>query len=488
MEKREVEVSYVIPSYRGRDLLPPCLRSVLFQRSSAEREIIVVDDGSDDGSADLLRERFPEVELIINRRNLGPAAAKNVGAARARGRFIAFLDNDVELFPDWEEAMLDRFRREGKDLAACASRLLSPETPGRINGAGGMINLLGHAWDRGFPEEGGCLFQYPAPVIYACTAAMMVRREALREAGGFDERLRYAYEDADLGWRLNLLGYRVLYEPRASAWHRRNTTLGGGMPFNKYHYERGRLRSWVKNLEGKTLKWLGREYFYWFFRQVRSESEKALSPRERWSVRVRMLEALAWNLLFLPDTLRHRARVVAARRRSDGELIRLGLLHPRVGNPPNHAPPRGKDGRLSSASRDAYPRKVVMGRKGEEGLLEGWYERERDGTGLVYRWTAERARAFLRSRTGGRELVLRTRMGHPEGGSQAVIRVGGEEVGVIEVPNRVSHHRLGLPRGEGNGVREVEIEVLNPFLPREVLGVEDLRKLGIAVISLELRG
>lgn len=488
MKKREVEVSYVIPSYRGRDLLTPCLRSVLSQSSTAGREIIVVEDASGDGSAELVRENFPEVLLVINRRNLGPAAAKNVGAARARGRFIAFLDNDVELFPDWEEAMLDRFRREGGDLAACASRLLSPETAGSINGAGGMINLLGHAWDRGFPDEGGCLFQYPIPVSYACTAAMMVRREALQEVGGFDERLRYAYEDADLGWRLNLLGYRVLYEPRASAWHCRNTTLGGGMPFNKYHYERGRLRSWVKNLEGETLKWLGREYLSWFFHQLRSESEKALSPRERWSVRVRMLEALAWNLLFLPDTLRQRARVVSTRRRTDGELIRLGLLHPRVGNPPNHAPPRGKDGRLFSASRDAYPRRVVMGRKGEGGLLEGWYEREKDGTGLVYRWTDKRARAFLRSRTGGKELVLRTRMGHPEGGSRAVIRVDGEEVGIIEVPNRVTLHRLGLPRGERNGAREVVIEVLNPFLPREVLGVEDLRNLGIAVISLELRG
>jgi hypothetical protein len=317
---------------------------------------------------------------------------------------------------------------------------------------------------------------------------MMVRGEILREVGGFDERLRYAYEDADLGWRLNLHGYRVLYEPHASAWHRRNTTLGGGMTFNKYHYERGRLRSWIKNLERDTLGWLFREYLHWFFRQVRSEGERALSRSEKWQIRGRMIQALAWNLLYLPDTLRHRAKVACGRKRTDGELIRMGLLHPRVGNPPNHGLRKAKEGRLSSMSRDSYPRKAVMGKKGEESLVEGWYEREKDGTGLVYRWTGEKARAFLKSRGGGRELLLRTRMGHPGGESRAVIRVDGSEVGVIEVPNHVSLHRLPLPRVEESRAREVEIEALNPFHPREVLGLEDLRKLGVAVISLELRG
>ncbi len=489
MTAGDVEVSYVIPSYRGCDILPACLRSVLSQTSKASREVIVVDDSSCDGSVELIRDAFPGVEVIVNRRNLGPAGAKNVGAARARGRFIAFLDNDVELFPDWEEVMLDRFSREGGDLAACASRLLSPEDPARLNSAGGMINLLGHAWDRGLREEGAGVYSRPLPVIYACTAAMMVRGEALRKVGGFDERLRYAYEDADLGWRLNIYGYRVVYEPRAAAWHRLNTTLGRGRPFNKYHYERGRLRSWIKNLEGGTLAWLYREYLYWFLAQVGREGREALSLRERWAMRGRMAQAVAWNLLFLPDTLRRRGEVAAGRRCSDRELIRMGLLYPQVGNPPNHGSRKGKDGRLFSPVRDSHPRRVEMGRKGEEGLVEGWFEREKDGNGLVYRWTGERARALLRARgAGGRELLIRTRMGHPEGGSRAVVRVDGCEVGIIEVPNRVSLHRLPLPRAEEGVAREVEIETLNPFRPREVLGVEDLRNLGIAVISLELRG
>lgn len=488
MDRENIEVSYVIPSYRGKDLLPACLQSVFSQSSAAAREVIVVDDASDDGSAELVRELFPEVRLIVNRRNLGPAAAKNIGVAQAQGRFVAFLDNDVELFPDWEESMLDRFAREGENLAACASRLLSPGQQGRTTGAGGMINLLGHAWDRGSLEEGDSLFRYSLPVTYACTAAMMVRMEALRRIGGFDDRLRYAYEDADLGWRLNIAGYEVLYEPRASAWHRQNTTLGAGTLFNKYHYERGRIRSWAKNLEWKTMRWLIREYLFSFLNQTRQEGRRALSRRERWGIWGRMLQAAAWNLLFLPDTLRHRSRVTSLRKRGDGELIRRGLLHPHVGPPSNHGSRGRKEGRLPVFSRDSHPRKVVMGRKGEEALVEGWYEREKDGLGLVYRWTGQRAIAILGSRGEGKELLLRTRMGHPEGGSRAVLRVDGVEVGNLEVPNHVSLHHFSLPRAEQGRAREVEIEVLNPFQPREVLGVEDLRVLGIAVVSLELRG
>ncbi|MGQ9537875.1 MAG: glycosyltransferase family 2 protein [Actinomycetota bacterium] len=488
MDRENIEVSYVIPSYRGKDLLPACLQSVFSQSSKAAREVIVVDDASDDGSAEMVRELFPEVRLIVNRSNLGPAAAKNVGAAQARGRFIAFLDNDVELFPDWEEAMLNRFAREGDGLAACASRLLGEEPRGRTIGAGGIINLLGHAWDRGDLGEGESLFRYPLPVAYACTAAMMVRREALCKVGGFDERLRYAYEDADLGWRLNIAGYDVLYEPRASAWHRRNTTLGSGALFNKYHYERGRLRSWVKNLETRTVGWLIREYLFAFLRQARREGREALSRRERWGIWGRMAQVVAWNLLFLPDTLRRRSRVVSLRIRGDGELIRRGLLHPHVGAPPHLGPRKRKEGRLPVFSSDSHPRKVVMGRRGEEALVEGWYEREKDGLGLVFRWTGQRAIAILGSRGGGKELLLRTRMGHPEGGSQAVVRVDGVGVGTIEVPNKLSLHHFPLPRAEQGRAREVEIEVLNPFRPREVLGVEDLRVLGIAVVSLELRG
>lgn len=480
-------VSYVIPSYRGEDLLPRCLDSILSQRGEISREIIVVDDASDDGSIPLLHRDYPQVKAMVNRRNRGPAAAKNVGAGEARGRFLAFLDNDVELHPGWEEAMLDRFSREDSSLGACASHLLFFDPPGKINSAGGMVNLLGHAWDRGYLEDDSSFPRYPVQVIYACSAAMMVRRDVFREMGGFDERLRYPYEDTDLGWRMNLYGYRILYEPRAEARHRSNTTMGGGMVFNKYLYERNRMRSVLKNMEGNTLRWLAPEYLYWFLYQVREEGREAPSRRSKWRLWMRMTQVAAWNLAHLPDTLRCRREIASRRKVSDGRLIHSGLLQPQVGNPPNRRFPAGKAGRLQEGKGISYPRRLVMGKKGEEALGEGWYGREKDGRGVTFRWTQERARVFLEGKGREKELCICTLMGHPRETTRAVVRLNGDHPTEIEVPNYNCLHRITLPAGRDSGVWEVEIQVLNPFRPREVLGVEDLRKLGIAVVSMGLR-
>ena len=483
----DVLVSYVIPSYRGEDLLPRCLESVLSQRGGVQREVIVVDDASDDGTVPLLRRDYPQVKVLVNRRNRGPAAAKNLGAREATGEFIAFLDNDVELRPHWEEAMLDRFSREDSSLGACASHLLFFDPPGKVNSAGGMLNLLGHAWERGYMEDDASFRRYPARVIYACSAAVMLRQGVFLEVGGFDEKLSHAYEDADLGWRINLYGYRVVYEPRAEARHRVNTTLGGGTVFNKYQYERNRMRSALKNMEWGTLRWLGGEYFYWFLNQMRMESREAPSRGSSWRLMMRMAQAVAWNLLHLPDTLRCRKDIDSRRKVSDSQLMRWGLLQTQVGTPPNHCSyPARKAGRLGTGIA-SYPRRMVVGRKGEEALQEGWYGREKDGRGVAFRWTQERARVFLGAKGGERELRIRTLMGHPREKTRAVVRINGDHATEIEVPNRGCLHRLPLPAGRDPGVWEVEIQVLNPFRPREVLGVEDLRKLGMAVVSMELR-
>ncbi|MBC7253178.1 MAG: glycosyltransferase family 2 protein [Actinobacteria bacterium] len=482
----DILVSYVIPSYRGEDLLPRCLDSVLSQRGGVRREVIVVDDASDDGTVPLLRRDYPQVKVLVNRRNRGPAEAKNVGARQARGDFLAFLDNDVEVHPDWEEAMLDRFRREDSTLGACASRLLFVDPPGRINSAGGMVNLLGHAWDRGYLEDDSSFPHHPVEVIYACSAAMMVRGDVFRLTGGFDERLRYPFEDTDLGWRMNLYGYRILYEPRAKARHRWNTTMGGRSTYNKYLYERNRMRSVLKNMEGATLRWLAPEYLYLFLYQVREEGRDAPSRRGKWISWLLMARVVAWNLAHLPDTLRRRREIASRRKVSDGRLVHLGLLQPQVGNPPNHRSPAGKAGRLREGKGVSYPRRMIVGRKGEEALGEGWYEREEDGRGVAFRWTQERARVFLSPKGGEKELRIRTLMGHPREKTRAVVRLNGDHATEIEVPNRGCLHRLPLPAGRDPGVWEVEIQVLNPFRPREVLGVEDLRKLGMAVVSMGL--
>lgn len=482
----DIVVSYVITNYRGEDILPRCLDSVLFQEVDVPREIIVVDDASDDGSVPLLRRDYPQVKVVQSGRNRGCSGARNLGARAAAGDFIAFLDNDVELDPGWTRAMLDRFAVEGESLGACASHVLFMHPPGRVNSAGGCMNILGHAWERGRGHEDASFSRYPMRVIYPCGAAFMVRRSALEEIGWFDERLSCAYDDVDMGWRMNLFGYRVMYEPRAEARHRVNTTLGGGTPFNKYQYERNRLRSVLKNMERSTLRWLAGEYLYWFLYQLRWEARRATSRRNACRLWLSMSRAVAWNLVLLPDTLRQRREIVSRRKVGDRDLLRLGLLQAQVGTPPSPEPPVFKEGRMRREGEAPYPRKLVMGKKGEEALREGWYERERDGRGLTFRWTRERARVLLQGRGKERELRICTIMGHPHREARVLVRLNGNGPTEIRVSNLPCVHRIALPRENHSKVWEVEIQALDPFRPREVLEMEDLRRLGIAVVSMGL--
>lgn len=474
-------VSFIIPSYRGADILPACLHTVLGQRTCRSFEIIVVDDGSRDESAEMVRRNFPGVKVVERRRNRGPAAAKNLGAAEAAGRYLAFLDNDVELHPDWLEAMVSRLERE-REAGACASHILLHGEGAILNSTGGMVNLLGYAWDRGIfnPDSGSYRFQ--DRVMYACSAAMMARREAFEEAGGFDERFRYLFEDADLGWRMNLMGYKVLYEPRAVAWHRLSSTMGGRWLRNLYLYERNRLRSLLKNMEGGSLRWMGREVVYWYFRRMYVEMENGVDLRTKFLLPLRMFQALAWNLLHLPGTMALRRRVKERRRVPDRVLLFEGLLCPQVGEPPMDRNPR--DGSRVGTGRKVFRRRVMVAREPEWALGPGWYGREEDPHGIPFRWMGEKASLAFEGKRRGRQLVLRTVMAHPRGLSQVAIRVNGRRICVVEVPNRPHVHRIRIPEGVKGTAWEVELEVLNPFRPRDVLGIEDQRLLGVAVVSV----
>ncbi|MDY6794599.1 MAG: glycosyltransferase family 2 protein [Actinomycetota bacterium] len=486
--KKRPQVSFVIPSYQGEKLLPACLDSVLSQDTEADFEVIVVDDRSSDGSQALMSERYPQVDLVANRKNVGPAAAKNIGAEQARGELVAFLDNDVELDPGWLEAMLKSMSESGKDVGACASHILLNGYSSMLNSTGGMVNLLGYAWDRGIFKIDSESYFHNTRVMYACSAAMIARKDVFDEVGGFDESFRYLFEDADLGWRMNIYGYKVLYEPRAVADHLLSSTMGKKWLRNLYLYERNRLRASIKNMEADTLRWVHREMFYWFSHRMYKEMDNGLSARQKFSLPMRMAQAVVWNLTHLPGTMGRRREIGRHRKVKDCQLMSSGVLCSQIGEPPMGEDPRfNREENGSGDERRHLPRKLVVAREKDGQLGTGWFDREVDARGVNFRWTGDRAAALLRCSGKKSYVVLRTVMANPLELTQVSLKINGRPVSTFEVPNQSHLQKIPVPHGIEPGECEVELQVLNPFRPREALGIEDQRLLGIAVASVELR-
>lgn len=201
--------SVVIPTHNRRDLLRRCLGAVLNQ-DYPDYEVIVVDDGSTDGTGEMVQREFPQVRYIRQESNRGPAAARNRGIEAARGEIVAFTDDDCVVPRDWLARLADGFRRY-PDVAGVGGFQDPPEMLIRRN----LIARSEHA--RRLRRWGGRSAQEVmggAEIPGLGTNNVAYRRDVLLQVGGFDEHFPVAAgEDADLKLRIAQAGYRLLYIP-----------------------------------------------------------------------------------------------------------------------------------------------------------------------------------------------------------------------------------------------------------------------------------
>lgn len=210
------DISVVIPNFNGRRWLPACLSSLGRQRL-APHEVIVVDNGSTDGSLEFLRSEQRDVRLLELGHNTGFAAAANRGFAVAAGELVALLNTDVVLAEDWL-ARMSAVLTAHSESAAVACKMLSSSEPGRIYDAGDILRRDGACEQRGrFTLDDG-RFDQAGEVFGACAGAAVYRRRAVLGLGGFDEDYFMYLEDVDLALRLRLAGWTCRYEP-AVAYH-----------------------------------------------------------------------------------------------------------------------------------------------------------------------------------------------------------------------------------------------------------------------------
>jgi GT2 family glycosyltransferase len=230
-------VSVVVVNYEGAGHLPACLTAVAEQTLPRHQfEVIVVENASTDGSARLIRDRFPWCRLVASPTNLGFAAGNNLGLRSARGRWVALLNNDTVPDPFWLEELL---RPLHQPTDAAVSKLVFARDPAVLNSAGLALLRDGRGADRGFRHADRGQYERTESAFAGCGAAVILPRPV---AGKdlLDPRYFLYYEDLELGWRRRHAGQATTYAPRSLVRHAVGATAGESSPLFRFCVERNR--------------------------------------------------------------------------------------------------------------------------------------------------------------------------------------------------------------------------------------------------------
>lgn len=227
----EIKTTIIIPNYNGLSFMEPCFES-LKEQTVRDFKVLVVDNGSTDGSVEWLKEhRIPSIFL---KENTGFSGAVNTGIRAADTPYVLLLNNDTRVEPGFVAAM-ERAMDQSPKIFSVSSRMIQMYHPELLDDAGDMYSILGWAYQRGVGRSSE-LYQKSCRVFSACAGAAIYRRAVFHEIGLFDE-LHFAYlEDIDVGWRAKLYGYDNIYCPDAAVYH-----VGSGTSGSRYNSFKVRL-------------------------------------------------------------------------------------------------------------------------------------------------------------------------------------------------------------------------------------------------------
>ncbi len=336
-------VTVIVLNYNGLPHLKTCFDSLKqLQYPDDKLEIMFVDNGSHDGSEAFVRQHYPDFTIVQNGANLGFAEGNNVGARLARGEILVFLNNDTRVDSNWLVELVQPLLAQD-EVVCSAAKILDWE--GRtIDFVEGGLNFHGFAYQKAWrmPVEPG-YYEENRPLLFACGGSMAIRRDVFFEVGEFDKDLFVFYEDVELGWRLWVFGYKVMFAPKAITYHRHHSTASKVSTYRRtYLYERNALYAVIKNYEEANLnKILPAALFLAVHRTTDAMhatgrvdltayhpdnwaklTEKKLNNQVPSSSLIPLL-ALRDIIDNLPHLMEKRAKVQASRRRPDKEIFNL---------------------------------------------------------------------------------------------------------------------------------------------------------------------
>jgi len=309
-------VAVIVPNWNGLRFIQRCLKSLSAQ-SFTDFETVVVDNGSTDCSAELVKTKFPRVRLIQLPQNFGFSVAINAGIKETASEYVAFLNNDTEVDSAWLSELVRALDSE-PTAGSAASKILWDNARDRIYAAGDFFCAEGLGGNMGASMTDGPAFADPAWVFSASACASLYRWRVLDEIGPLEERFFIFYEDIDLGFRAQLAGWPCIYVPTAVVYHTGTGTVGIFNKSRRFLLSRNELFVLARTLPGRIL----RTNLKLILRHQLKASIRSLDegrPATLLSARLAAIAALPW--LF-----KSRRDIMAKRRTSTKHIA--GLIRP----------------------------------------------------------------------------------------------------------------------------------------------------------------
>lgn len=229
-----MKLSIIIPNYNGLRFLRDCIPSLLAQ-TFTDFEILIVDNGSVDGSIDFIRKNYPRIRLLLLSKNIGFSAAVNIGIRSSKSPYIMLLNNDTTLAPDCVAQLLSCME-DRPNIFSVGARILTAGKPHLADTCGDYYSMMGYAFCRGQGLPLSAAPTHVYPVFTNCACAALYRRSLLHRTGLFDEHFFAYLEDVDLGFRARRIGLTNLHCPGARVYHvGSGTTRAKYTAFKVYH-------------------------------------------------------------------------------------------------------------------------------------------------------------------------------------------------------------------------------------------------------------
>ncbi len=253
-----VKLSVIIPNWNGKHLLKTCLSS-LKNQTFKDFEVLIVDNGSTDGSKEYIEKYFPEVNLVKLKSNIGFAPAVNLGIKICVGEMMLLLNNDTEVDKNCLKNLV-AIAQKKKNIGFIAAKILNFKNRKLIDSAGDYIDAVGHADNYGRGENDSKEFNKSGPLFLATAGGGLFKREVFEKIGFFDHDYFAYMEDVDFCLRAQLAGIKGWYEPKAVIYHIHKATSSKNPGFTEYLQYRNMtltvLKNFPKELFLKDWNWL----------------------------------------------------------------------------------------------------------------------------------------------------------------------------------------------------------------------------------------